>query len=155
MPGLIDVHAHLAEQPHIEIVEGIDGTVLAIEEGGDTIEHGFHLHERPDLQRQLAARGGILVPTLAFLADVAEQRHANWSEHLVERGVYNIEQAGKTLSKALKGSSIATCGGSKSGQVNKRLPVDPAKLSAAASMIAKKQISGICLKERSNTGYDT
>ncbi len=82
--------------------EGLEGTVLAIEEGVDTIEHGFYLHERPDLLEELAARGGVLVPTLSFLADVAEQRHDNWSEHLVERGVYNVEQAGKTLRAAIE-----------------------------------------------------
>ena len=82
--------------------EGLEGTVLAIEEGVDTIEHGFYLHERPDLLDQLAARGGVLVPTLSFLADVAEQRHENWSEHLVKRGVYNVEQAKKTLRAAIE-----------------------------------------------------
>ncbi len=82
--------------------EGLEGTALAIEEGVDTIEHGFYLHERPDLLDQLAARGGVLVPTLSFLADVAEQRHENWSEYLVKRGVYNVEQARKTLRAAIE-----------------------------------------------------
>ncbi len=36
--------------------EGLDGTRLAIEEGVDTVEHGFSLHREPALLR---AHGGI------------------------------------------------------------------------------------------------
>ena len=38
----------------------------------DTVEHGFHLHERPDLLDRMAERGIVLVPTLDFLHHVAE-----------------------------------------------------------------------------------
>ena len=88
--------------------EGLDGTVLAIEEGVDTIEHGFYLNERPDLLDQMAAAGQTLVPTLSFLDDVANQTHDSWSEHLVDRGEFNVEQATKTLQSAINaGVSIA------------------------------------------------
>ena len=50
--------------------------------------------------------------------------------------------------KALKGSSVVTCGGSKSGQVNKRVLADAEKLSLAASMIAKIKRNSSCIKER-------
>ena len=81
--------------------EGLEGTELAVAGGADTIEHGFHLHRRPDLLEQLAARHGVLIPTLSFLVDVAEKRAGEWSSHLVERGSYNLEEAYKTLLAAL------------------------------------------------------
>lgn len=81
--------------------EGLDGTRLAIEEGVDTIEHGFYLHQEPELLDQLAARGGVLVPTLTFLHDVAEDTDDQWSHHLVERGAYNVEEAYRTLAAAI------------------------------------------------------
>lgn len=81
--------------------EGLEGTRLAIEEGVDTIEHGFYLHEEPGLLDQLAARGGVLVPTLTFLHDVAEDNDDQWSQHLVERGAYNVEEAHRTLAAAI------------------------------------------------------
>jgi imidazolonepropionase-like amidohydrolase len=82
--------------------EGLEGTRLAIEEGVDTIEHGFYLHQEPALLEQLAARGGVLVPTLTFLHDVAETHADEWSTHLVERGAYNVEEANRTLVAAIE-----------------------------------------------------
>ena len=88
--------------------EGLEGTVLAIEEGVDTIEHGFYLNERPDLLERMAASGQVLVPTLSFLKDIADQRYDSWSDHLVERGSFNVEQANKTLMAAIDaGVSVA------------------------------------------------
>ncbi len=88
--------------------EGLDGTALAIEEGVDTIEHGLYLHQRPELLAQMAAAGQTLVPTLSFLDDVANQTHDSWSEHLVQRGSYNVDQATKTLRAAMEaGVAIA------------------------------------------------
>ncbi len=81
--------------------EGLGGTELAISHGADTIEHGFHLHRRPDLLEELAARGGVLVPTLTFLHDIADTRADQWSPHLVERGGHNLEEAYKTMEAAL------------------------------------------------------
>jgi imidazolonepropionase-like amidohydrolase len=82
--------------------EGLEGTRLAIEEGVDTIEHGFYLHQEPELLAQLAARRGVLVPTLTFLHDVAEHKADRWSDHLVERGAYNVEEAHRTLAAAIE-----------------------------------------------------
>jgi imidazolonepropionase-like amidohydrolase len=45
--------------------EGLAGCVAAIAAGADTIEHGMYLHQRPDLLEAMAARGQVLVPTLA------------------------------------------------------------------------------------------
>ena len=82
--------------------EGLAGTRLAIQEGVDTIEHGFYLHQAPELLEQLAQRRGVLVPTLSFLHDVAERKADEWSPHLVERGSYNVEEAHKTLAAAIE-----------------------------------------------------
>jgi imidazolonepropionase-like amidohydrolase len=81
--------------------EGLEGTRLAIEEGVDTIEHGFYLHQAPELLEQLAERGGVLVPTLTFLHDIAERHADDWTPHLVERGAYNVEEAHRTLKAAV------------------------------------------------------
>jgi imidazolonepropionase-like amidohydrolase len=78
--------------------EGLPGTELAVEEGVDTIEHGMHLHRRPDLLEQLAARGGVLVPTLSFLHHVAED--GCWVELLEEQGAENVAAAHETLGAA-------------------------------------------------------
>ena len=45
--------------------EGLDGCAAAIRHGVDTIEHGMHLHRRPDLLEAMAAAGQVLVPTLS------------------------------------------------------------------------------------------
>ena len=82
--------------------EGIEGTRLAIEEGVDTIEHGLYLHQEPELLEQLAARRGVLVPTLSFLHDVADRHAGEWTPHLVDRGVYNVENAQRTLAAAIE-----------------------------------------------------
>lgn len=82
--------------------EGLEGTKLAIEEGVDTIEHGFYLHQAPELLDQLAERGGVLVPTLTFLHDVADRKAGEWTPHLVERGAYNVEEAQRTLAVAIE-----------------------------------------------------
>jgi imidazolonepropionase-like amidohydrolase len=82
--------------------EGLEGTRLAIEEGVDTIEHGLYLHRDPELLEQLAERGGVLVPTLSFLHDVAEHKAEQWTPHLVERGAYNVQEADRTLAAAME-----------------------------------------------------
>lgn len=82
--------------------EGLEGTRLAIEEGVDTIEHGFYLHRAPELLEQLAERRGVLVPTLTFLHDVADHKADQWTAHLVERGAYNVEEAHRTLAAAIE-----------------------------------------------------
>ncbi len=80
--------------------EGLDGTRLAIEEGVDTVEHGFYLHQAPELLEEMAKQGKVLVPTLSFLVDVADREAEAWSSHLVERGAYNIEEARATVAAA-------------------------------------------------------
>jgi imidazolonepropionase-like amidohydrolase len=53
---------------------GVAGIRAAVAAGADTIEHGIHLHEDPELLDTMAARHVYLVPTLkltAFLSDEA------------------------------------------------------------------------------------
>ncbi len=90
--------------------EGLEGTQLAIEEGVDTIEHGFHLHHLPELLNEFADRGGVLVPTLSFLLDIAERNSVKWSPHLVERGIYNMDEAYKTLAAAINAGAPVAMG---------------------------------------------
>ncbi len=78
--------------------EGLGGTELAVMAGADTIEHGFYLNQRPDLLDRMAANGAVLVPTLSFLHDVAEDGH--WTPELVEQGEYNLDQANRTIEAA-------------------------------------------------------
>jgi imidazolonepropionase-like amidohydrolase len=78
--------------------EGIAGTALAIDAGVDTIEHGFHLHERPDLLARMAERGIVIVPTLDFLHHVAES--AAWTPELERQGAANLDHAQLTLDAA-------------------------------------------------------
>lgn len=88
--------------------EGLEGTLLAIEEGVDTIEHGFYLNQRPEYLSRMSDAGQTLVPTLTFLHDVVTGRHGAWSEALVERGSYNVDEANKTLDVAMSaGVNIA------------------------------------------------
>jgi imidazolonepropionase-like amidohydrolase len=75
--------------------EGLDGTAQAVMAGVDTVEHGFHLHERPDLLDRMAAAGTVLVPTLDFLHHVAESQA--WTPELKRQGIANLERAGRTL----------------------------------------------------------
>ncbi len=78
--------------------EGLDGTALAIEAGVDTVEHGFHLHQRPDLLDRMAERGTVLVPTLDFLHHVAESDA--WTPELERQGIANLDHAQRTLDAA-------------------------------------------------------
>lgn len=78
--------------------EGLAGTELAIEAGIDTVEHGFHLHERPDLLDRMARDGTVLVPTLDFLHHVAESDA--WTPELEAQGVANLDRAQETLDRA-------------------------------------------------------
>jgi len=78
--------------------EGLAGTELAIDAGVDTIEHGFHLHERPDLLERMADRGIVLVPTLDFLHHVAESDA--WTPELEGQGAANLDHAQRTLDAA-------------------------------------------------------
>jgi imidazolonepropionase-like amidohydrolase len=78
--------------------EGLAGTELAIDAGIDTVEHGFHLHERPDLLDRMAARGIVLVPTLDFLHHVAESDA--WTPELERQGHDNLDHAQRTLDAA-------------------------------------------------------
>ena len=78
--------------------EGLAGTELAIEAGIDTVEHGFQLHERPDLLDRMAERGVVLVPTLDFLHHVAES--GSWTPELVRQGIANLEGAQRTIAAA-------------------------------------------------------
>jgi imidazolonepropionase-like amidohydrolase len=78
--------------------EGLAGTELAINAGIDTIEHGFHLHERPDLLDRMADRGIVLVPTLDFLHHVAESDA--WTPELERQGQANLDHAQLTLEAA-------------------------------------------------------
>jgi imidazolonepropionase-like amidohydrolase len=78
--------------------EGLAGTELAIEAGIDTVEHGFHLHVRPDLLDRMALAGTVLVPTLDFLHHVAESD--DWTPELAAQGVANLDYAQRTLDAA-------------------------------------------------------
>ena len=78
--------------------EGLAGTELAITAGIDTVEHGFHLHERPDLLARMAEAGIVLVPTLDFLHHVAESEA--WTVELEQQGIANLDHAQRTLDAA-------------------------------------------------------
>jgi imidazolonepropionase-like amidohydrolase len=78
--------------------EGLAGTELAIDAGIDTVEHGFHLHERPELLARMAERGIVLVPTLDFLHHVAESD--SWTPELERQGRANLDHAQRTLDAA-------------------------------------------------------
>jgi imidazolonepropionase-like amidohydrolase len=78
--------------------EGLAGAELAIDAGIDTIEHGFHLHERPDLLDRMAGQGIVLVPTLHFLHHVAED--GVWTAELEDQGIANLDHAQRTLDAA-------------------------------------------------------
>jgi imidazolonepropionase-like amidohydrolase len=91
--------------------EGLAGTELAVEAGIDTIEHGMYLSRRPDLLARMAENAQVLVPTLSFLHFVAgtDPRTAGadgtfapppWTPSLVELGMHNVEEAGRTLGAA-------------------------------------------------------
>lgn len=128
--------------------EGLEGTVLAIEEGVDTIEHGFYLSERPELLELMAVNGQVLVPTLSFLKDIADQRYDSWSDHLVRRGRFNVEQADKTLMAAVEaGVPVAMGFDSKpeeSATSELGLMVD-AGMSAADALVAATSTGAVAL----------
>lgn len=88
--------------------EGLAGTALAIEAGIDTVEHGFHLHERPDLLDRMAERGTVLVPTLDFLHHVAESDA--WTPELASQGVANLDHAQRTLDAARAAGVVIALG---------------------------------------------
>jgi imidazolonepropionase-like amidohydrolase len=94
--------------------EGLAGTVLAVEAGADTIEHGMYLNQRPDLLEQMAAAGQALVPTFGSFYAVAGLDDAvgapeRWAQPLVDLALHNIEQADRTLKAArAAGVRIAT-----------------------------------------------
>lgn len=77
--------------------EGLDGARIAIQEGVDTIEHGFSLHREPQLLEQMAASGQVLVPTLTTFHDLAERFAAEWVPRLVEQAKRQLEEAYITL----------------------------------------------------------
>jgi imidazolonepropionase-like amidohydrolase len=80
--------------------EGLDGTRLAIEEGVDTIEHGFSLCRDPALLARMAASGQVLVPTLSTFHDLAERFAPQWVPRLVEQAKRQLEEAYITLGAA-------------------------------------------------------
>lgn len=94
--------------------EGIEGTALAIEEGADTIEHGMHLHQRPDLLDQLARHRGVLVPTISFLHELVDGE--DWTPLLTEQGESNVQAADLTI-KAAKAAGLTLAMGFDSPQV--------------------------------------
>ncbi len=79
--------------------EGLPGTELAVECGVHTIEHGMFLHRRPDLLDRMAAAGQVLVPTLEFLHQVAED--GSWTPELIDQGKVNLDSAHATLQAAV------------------------------------------------------
>lgn len=88
--------------------EGLAGTELAIGAGIDTVEHGFHLHERPDLLDRMAERRTVLVPTLDFLHHVAESD--SWTTELETQGVANLDHAQRTLDAARTAGVVIAAG---------------------------------------------
>ena len=80
--------------------EGLDGARLAVEEGVDTIEHGFSLHRSPELLDRMAAEGQVLVPTLTTFHDVAERFSDGWLPALVDQAQRQLDEAYRTLEAA-------------------------------------------------------
>ncbi|HET7704147.1 MAG TPA: amidohydrolase family protein [Candidatus Limnocylindrales bacterium] len=100
--------AHRQEYRAAAHCEGLAGTELAIEAGIDTVEHGFHLHERPELLERMAERGMVLVPTLDFLHHVAESD--SWTAELEAQGVENLDHAQRTLEAARRAGVVIAAG---------------------------------------------
>ena len=68
--GALTQEAHRADVPVASHAQGTEGVVAALENGVDTIEHGFYLDERAiDLLQETDAT---LVPTLAIMARIIE-----------------------------------------------------------------------------------
>lgn len=92
--------------------EGLAGTELSIRSGVDTVEHGMHLAQRPDLLDAMAEAGQVLVPTLSCFYGVAglsgpigtaparPPQSSQWTPPLVELARYNLDQADRTLKAA-------------------------------------------------------
>jgi imidazolonepropionase-like amidohydrolase len=80
--------------------EGLDGARLAIEEGVDTIEHGFSLCREPALLDRMAVSGQVLVPTLSTFHDLAERFASEWVPRLVDQAKRQLEEAYATLTAA-------------------------------------------------------
>lgn len=88
--------------------EGLAGAELAIDASIDTIEHGFHLHERPDLLDRMAAHGTVLVPTLDFLHHIVDA--GSWTPELREQGIANLDHAQRTLDRARAAGVVIAAG---------------------------------------------
>jgi imidazolonepropionase-like amidohydrolase len=73
--------------------EGLAGTRIAVEQGVDTIEHGFALQREPVLLEAMAARGQVLVPTLTTFHDLAERFAPAWVPRLVDQAKRQLEEA--------------------------------------------------------------
>jgi imidazolonepropionase-like amidohydrolase len=90
--------------------EGLAGSEAAIVAGADTLEHGMYLHRRPDLLEAMAARGQVLVPTLAGYywmaghayagADAEAEPTAQMTPMLAGLARRNIEEGAATLRAA-------------------------------------------------------
>jgi imidazolonepropionase-like amidohydrolase len=101
--------------------EGLAGCEAAVRFGADTVEHGIHLHERPDLLDVMAASGQVLVPTLsgyywmAGLGDVVDpakaERVPEMSAELVDLADQNIEN-GTTSMRAARDAGVKIALGS-------------------------------------------
>lgn len=80
--------------------EGLEGLRIAVEEGVDTIEHGFSLHREPQLLDLMATRGIVLVPTLSTFHDLAHRFSDSFPDVLVEQAKRQLEEAYRTLTAA-------------------------------------------------------
>ena len=94
--------------------EGLEGARLAIEEGVDTVEHGFSLHREPRLLALMAERGQVLVPTLTTFHDLAERFAPQWLPRLVEQAKHQLEEAYVTL-RAARDAGVTMAMGFDSG----------------------------------------
>jgi imidazolonepropionase-like amidohydrolase len=90
--------------------EGLDGARLSIEEGVDTIEHGFSLHRDPRLLAAMAEAGQVLVPTLTTFHDLAERFAESWLPRLVDQAKRQLEEAYLTLVAAREAGVIMAMG---------------------------------------------
>jgi imidazolonepropionase-like amidohydrolase len=126
--------------------EGLAGTELAIEAGIDTIEHGFHLHERPDLLDRMARAGTVLVPTLDFLHHVAESDA--WTPELEAQGVANLDRAQQTLDQA-RAAGVTIAAGSDGvtadGLARELERLVEHGLSSAAALVAATRAGALAL----------
>ncbi len=90
--------------------EGLDGTLLAVEEGVDTIEHGLELHRAPELLDELARSGRVLVPTLSCFFHISENEDARWAPSLVELAHEQLEEAHRTVEAARRAGVVMAMG---------------------------------------------